>query len=138
MARTNTNTVVITGTLVRNPEEIANGAGAQFALAVNEAFKPKDSEEWQEYASFIDVKQWGPRAKAVLNFIEKGAMVCVTGKLKQERWEKDGQKQSKVVVVAVSTEFMPKGTGAAGAGGSKGSSGASDAADFDGDDDIPF
>src|SRR4051812_13065462 len=111
MARTNTNTVVLVGTLVRSPEEIAGGAGCQFTLAVNEAFKPKDSDEWQEYVSFIDVKQWGVRSKAVLNFLEKGSGAIVTGKLKQERWEKDGQKQSKVVVQAFSTEFMPKSAG---------------------------
>lgn len=78
------------------------------------------------------MKQWGPRAKAVLNFLEKGSQAIVTGRLKQERWEKDGQKRSKLVVVASSTEFMPKS-----AGTSSGSSGASEGG-ADDDEDIPF
>lgn len=132
MARTNTNVVVVTGNLVRDPEDI-NGKGTRFAIAVNEAFKKQDSDDWEEYTSFIDCVQWGPRGKAVLNFCSKGSIVTVTGRLKQERWEKDGEKKSRVTVHAQQTEFAPKG-----AGGSSGSSGASETGSDDDGDDIPF
>lgn len=128
---TNTNRVVLAGTLVRDPEEIANGKGCQFSIAVNESFK-KD-EEWQEYCNFFDVVVWGNGAKPVLNHLAKGSRVVVDGRLKQERWEKDGQKNQRVKIHSTSVEFMPKSTQQ-----SKGSSGASDATEVADDEDIPF
>lgn len=132
----NTNTVTVSGNLTRDPEEIANGNGAGFSLAVNESFKKKGSDTYEEYTNFFEVAVWGGAAGPVLKFLEKGARVVVTGRLKQERWEKDGQKRSAVKIHAQNVEFMPKNSGAAQ------SSGSSGADDFDGppstDDDIPF
>lgn len=133
MATTNTNVVTIAGNLTRDPEDIADGKGAKFSIAVNEAYKPKDSDEWTTYTSYFDCTTWGPASKPVLKFLSKGSKVIVSGRLKQERWEKDGDKRSRVVIHTSQVEFMPKS-----AGTSSGSSGGSDGFDDDTDDDIPF
>lgn len=109
----NVNSVVIAGNLVRDPElrQIASGTSIlEFAVAVNESRK-NSSGEWEDVPSYFDVKVWGTRAESLSRFLSKGSKVTVQGRLKQERWEKDGEKRSKVVVIADNVELPPKGSG---------------------------
>jgi single-strand DNA-binding protein len=63
---------------------------------------------------FLDVEAWGRTAEVVEKYAGKGKLVTVDGRLEQQRWEKDGQKRSKVIVVASGAgSFGPK-TSAAG------------------------
>ena len=95
------NTVALSGNLVRNPELRATNSGsylASFAIAVNEGTK-----EQQRVSYFDCVKFLGQQPSAALqNFwagLPKGQKVTVKGKLRQDRWEHDGEKRSKVEVI---------------------------------------
>jgi len=102
------NTVVLGGNLTRDVElkEIPGGSKVgTFGLAVNRTYT-RNGEKVQE-ASFFDIEVWGPQAENCARYLEKGRPVVVTGRLKQDRWEAEGQGRSKIKVVASNVQFLP-------------------------------
>ena len=69
---------------------------ANFRLAVNR--RRKVNEQWEDEASFFDLNLWGKRAESLQRYLLKGTQVAVQGQLRQDRWEQDGQRRSRVVV----------------------------------------
>lgn len=53
----------------------------------------------KEETDFIDCKAWKGTADYLSTYIHKGNRIAVTGRLEQERWEKDSKKYSKLLVV---------------------------------------
>jgi single-strand DNA-binding protein len=89
--------VTIIGSLTRDPELKSignNNSVASFSVAVNS----KKGEE--EYTSFFDCEVWGALAQNFADSCHKGDRVIVQGTLKQDRYEKDGQKRSAVILKA--------------------------------------
>ncbi len=77
-----------------------------FSVAVNERVKNQQTGEWEDRPSFIDCKMFGTRAESVSRYLSKGSKVAVSGRLRWSQWEKDGQRRSKLEVVADDIEFM--------------------------------
>lgn len=97
------NDVTLVGNLARDPELRFTPSGqavANFGLAVNRRWKENGSDEWKEEVSFFDVTCWRELAENVSESLVKGSRAYVTGRLEQQSWEKDGEKRSKVIVVA--------------------------------------
>ena len=97
------NNVIIKGRLVKPAEvrQIPSGkAVADFAVAANERVK-NAAGEWEDgQPSFFDCVAWGYLADRVSQF-DKGELLIVAGRLKQETWQsKEGQNRSKVKVIA--------------------------------------
>lgn len=129
------NKVFLIGNLTRDPElrYIPNGtAVAKFGLAVNRIYKSQDGEI-KDDTCFIDIVTWGKTAESCANYLSKGRPIFVEGRLQYSSWESpDGQKRSKIDVVAERIQFL---------GGAKPSEGVSEAEgieDIEADDDIPF
>jgi len=120
MARS-VNQVILLGNLTRDPElrQTPNGQSVvSFSLALNRAYKDQ-SGEWQEATDYIDVVAWGPLAERVSQYLTKGRRCLVQGRLQSRSWEQDGQKRSKVEVLANDVTFLDgRGEGAEGAGAS--------------------
>ena len=103
---TDINSVVLVGRITkdvgsdeRSLSYVGNGtAKAVVNIAVNRGVKKGD--KWEDEASFFDVVIWGKTAENLKPRLTKGTQIAVSGYLKQDRWEKDGQKQSRVQVVA--------------------------------------
>jgi single-strand DNA-binding protein len=94
--------VTVIGNLTSDPEVKTTKTGSsvlKVGLAVNRRWKNKQ-DEWEEEVSFFDVNAWGELADNVASSLSKGSRVIVSGRLEQQSWEKEGQKQSKVVLVA--------------------------------------
>lgn len=95
------NHVSISGRLVRDPEMHTFASGSNkttVCLAVNKRVKNKLQDEWKDETSFIEVAFWGKSAQTVAEQATKGSEMAVVGELKQESWERDGKKQSKLIV----------------------------------------
>jgi single-strand DNA-binding protein len=109
------NKVILLGNLTRDPEVryTPNGtAVANFAIAVNRRYKQGD--ETKDEVSYIDIVVFGKTAENCGQYLNKGDAILVDGRLQQRRWEtEDGQKRSKVEVVAQTVNFMPKRSGQA-------------------------
>lgn len=108
---TDINSVVLVGRITkdvgsdeRSFSYIGNGtAKAVVNIAVNRGVKKGD--KWEDEASFFDVVIWGKTAENLKPRLTKGTQITVSGYLKQDRWEKDGQKQSRIQVVADMVEI---------------------------------
>ena len=104
------NRVVLVGNLTRDPELrfISSGtAVTEIGLAVNDR-KKSSSGEWVEDTQFIDVTLWGRTAEVASEYLGKGSSLLIEGRLKLDRWEKDGHKHSKLRVVGEKMEFLDK------------------------------
>lgn len=124
------NQVVLMGNLTRDPElrQTPNGQNVcSFSLALNRSYKGADGN-WQEATDYIDVVAWGPLGERVAQYLGKGRPCLVNGRLQSRSWDQEGQKRSKVEVVAQDVTFLGgagEGGGASGGGGFQRSSGGS-------------
>jgi single-strand DNA-binding protein len=115
------NQVTLMGNLTRDPEvrQIPSGQSVcSFSLALNRSYKDKEGS-WQEATDFVDVVAWGPLGERVAQYVTKGRPVLVSGRLQSRQWEQDGQKRSKLEVVANDVTFLG-GRDGGGEGGSGG------------------
>lgn len=125
------NSVFLIGRLTRDMvlEYLQSGtAVGKISLAVNRSVKKND--QWTDEASFFDVSLFGKQAESFKQFLVKGKQVAVHGELKQDRWEKEGQKFSRVTVVAGRVQLL-------GGKGDTSSQGAQQQAE-DFPEDLPF
>jgi single-strand DNA-binding protein len=103
------NSVNIMGNLTRDPElKYLNSGKSVCNLSIaNNRVYTKNGERVTE-VSYFDVEVWGVVAENCSKYLSKGSGVIVEGRLRQERWEKDGKTQSRVRIAANSVHFMPK------------------------------
>jgi single-strand DNA-binding protein len=123
------NQVILMGNLTRDPElrQTPNGQNVcSFSLALNRSYKGADGN-WQEATDYVDVVAWGPLGERVAQYLSKGRPCLVNGRLQSRNWEQEGQKRTKIEVVAQDVTFLG-GAGAEGgtSGGYQGSSSPSD------------
>lgn len=101
------NSVTIVGRLTRDMElKYTNSdvAISNMGIAVNRS--RKDGDQWVEEANFFDVTLFGRRGESLQQYLTKGTRIAVTGELRQERWEQDGQKRSRVVITANNIQLL--------------------------------
>ena len=89
------NNVTMFGRLVADP--IVRQVGSDlsvctFRMAIDNPGKDKGT-------SFIDCNAWGKQGEVIAQYVKKGQQFLVNGRLKQDTWEKDGQKQNNISVV---------------------------------------
>jgi single-strand DNA-binding protein len=111
------------GNLTRDPElrSTPNGqAVCSFSLALNRSYKGSDGN-WQEVTDYVDCVAWGPLGERVSQYLTKGRPCLVNGRLQSRSWEQEGQKRSKIEVVANDVTFLGGAQGGEG-GSSSGSS----------------
>lgn len=106
---TDINHVILIGNLTRDVGDgysvLSNGqAKASISIAVNRS--KKSGDQWVDETSYFDITVWGKTAENLRPYFVKGQKIAVEGYLKQDRWEKDGQKFSKVSVVANSVQLL--------------------------------
>jgi single-strand DNA-binding protein len=96
-----TNNLTIIGRIVKDAElKQSEYPICYFTIAVNRSKKNKEGQREGE-ASFFDINVFGKYAEIMVERLKKSVMVCITGELKQERWEdKQQQKRSHVVITA--------------------------------------
>ncbi|GIW71384.1 MAG: hypothetical protein KatS3mg102_0926 [Planctomycetota bacterium] len=115
------NKVLLMGNLVRDAELRYLPSGSpllEFRLAVSRRFRTREGEDRDE-TLFIDVTLFGRRAEAIQRYLSKGKRVFVEGRLKLDEWEKDGQRQSKIRVIADDIQFVGGNGGSGGEAGSE-------------------
>lgn len=112
------NRVVLVGRLTKDPELKYTQTGVavtRFTLAVNRAFQNAAGER---EADFVQCVAWRKQAENVANFLKKGSLVGVDGRIQTGSFEgQDGKRVYTTEVVADSTQFLePRGTGSAPSG----------------------
>ena len=107
------NIVILMGHLTRAPEIKYMPSGtamAKFGMALNEKWKDKESGELREKVCFVDITCWGRQAEIAEDFLFKGKLVGVEGKLEFNSWETaEGEKRSKLSVRVHRINLIPDG-----------------------------
>lgn len=103
------NSVNIMGNLTRDPEVkyTASGKAVCNLSIANNRIYVKNGEKVSE-VSYFDVEVWGVIAENCAKYLSKGNGIIVEGRLRQDRWEKDGKTQSRVKIAANNIHFLPK------------------------------
>ena len=140
------NKVILIGNVGQDPELRTIPSGAQvckLSVATSENYKNK-SGEWVEATEWHRVVLWDYLAERADKYVKRGSKVCIEGKNRTTKYEKDGVTHYTTEVVARDLILLdPKNRDSnvvADGGSSYGATSTSNAPDTDtnGDDDIPF
>lgn len=128
------NRVVLIGRLTKDPElrYTPNGvAVATFTLAVN---RSRLNQQGEREADFIPIVVWQKQAENCANYIGKGSLVAVDGRIQVRTYDtQDGQRRWITEVIAENVRFLDKREN----GGKQGTESLGSEVSFS-DDDIPF
>ena len=107
---TDLNHVIEIGRLTRDISErdfgYTTGGTARLNLSIAVNRSEKRNGAWQDKVSYFDVTVWGKTAENIRPYLHKGKQIAIDGYLDQQRWEKDGVKYSKVVIIADNVQLL--------------------------------
>ncbi len=129
------NVVALVGRLTRDPElrYTPNGtATCTFTLAVDNPFA-----KGEQKADFLNIVAWQQTAEASANYLKKGRLCAVEGRISTRNYEKDGRKIYVTEIVASNVRFLEKSDNAAPKDNTPPPANDSPPMDIS-DDDLPF
>jgi len=138
------NNVSLVGRPTKDPELRYTTGGVAvctFVLAVDRDFR---NREGKREADFIFIRVWNKQAENVAQYVEKGRVISVTGRISTESYqEKDGGRKYRTEVVAENIRFIGSKGGQSknGEAAVEGGGNAKDSGGFtpvEGEVDIPF
>ena len=103
------NRVQLIGRLGKDPESKYTPTGKRvthFSLAVSQHWKA--SGETKEYTEWVNVEAWGRLGEVCQEYLKKGSLVYVEGRLKTEKYEDKGETKYFTKVVALTLQFLDK------------------------------
>jgi single-strand DNA-binding protein len=122
------NKAILVGRLGRDPETRYTSGGqavANFTLATDETYKDRSGER-QKRTEWHRVVLWGKLAEITQQYLKKGMLVYIEGRIQTRQWEdkRDGQKKSTTEIVAnVMRMLTSRGEAAAATAGAGAGSG---------------
>ena len=75
-------------------------ARLNISIAVNDGYGENKT------VSYFDVTYWGKPAEAIKGYLHKGKQIGIEGRLKQDRWEKDGRTNTRVYIIADNIQLL--------------------------------
>jgi single-strand DNA-binding protein len=100
------NRVVLVGRLTKDPElkYTPNGvAVATFTLAVNRQFA---NQQGEREADFLNIVVWRKTAENAANYLKKGSLAGVDGRIQVRTYEQDGKRQYFTEIIADNVQFL--------------------------------
>lgn len=115
----NLNKVLIIGRLTADPQLRNTPSGqavTSFGVATNRVWTDKSGAK-QEEVEFHNVVVWGRQAEIVTQFLAKGSLVLIEGRLRTRSWQgQDGQQRKTTEIIAERVQFGPRTQGGRGGG----------------------
>jgi single-strand DNA-binding protein len=102
------NRVQLIGYLGRDPESKYTPTGKRvtdFPIAITHRWKGEDGET-KEYTEWVNIEAWGRLAETCHEYLGKGSLVYVEGRLKTDRYEDQGEHRYFTKVVARTVQFL--------------------------------
>ena len=109
----NLNKVLLIGRLGADPELRYTADGTpvvSFRMATSESYKDRAGIK-QERTEWHSIVAWRKLAEIAGDFLKKGRLVFVEGKIQSREWEKDGEKRKVFEIVASNLQLLPSGQG---------------------------
>lgn len=102
-----TNVFICSGRLTKAAELkfLSTGSVCNFSLAANYSYK--SNGEWVSRPDYFDCAIWGKYGESLAKSLTKGRLITIQGRLKQDRWEKNGIHYSKISVIVSEVNFAP-------------------------------
>ena len=93
------NAINLIGRVTRDPEKkvVKDTCVVDFSIAVNKKYKPKDGGA---DADFFRVKVWGKAGEYVHEYLGKGRLISLQGRLDTNTYEKDGKRVTDIFITA--------------------------------------
>jgi single-strand DNA-binding protein len=144
------NSIVLIGRLTKDPELRWTQSGKAVATLRLAVDRGTTNPQGERETDFIDVVVWEKQAETVTNYLQKGRLVAVQGRLQIRQYEtQEGQRREKAEVVASTVRFLDSGRDQMGMGGGdrstgmgggprRESGGMGSELTFNDDDDVPF
>jgi len=104
------NRVQLIGRLGKDPEGRFTPNGKQvthFSLAVSNRWKSKEGET-KEYTEWVNIEAWGRLGEVCQEYLKKGSLIYLEGRLKTDKYEEDGESRFYTKVVALTVQFLDK------------------------------
>ena len=104
------NRVQLIGRLGRDPESKFTPTGKKvttFSVAVSNRWKDKNGET-KETTEWVNIEAWGRLGEVCQEYLHKGSLVFLEGRLKTEKYEDKGETRYFTKVVVQSLEFLDK------------------------------
>lgn len=104
------NRVQLIGRLGKDPESKFTPTGkkvAHFSVAVSNRWKSNDGES-KEYTEWVNVEAWGRLGEVCQEYLRKGSLVYIEGRLKTDRYENEGETRYYTKVVALSMQMLDR------------------------------
>jgi len=133
------NSVVLIGRLTRDPELRTTTTGknvCSFSIAVQKRIKPQDGSP---DADFFNIVAWNKDADYVVNYLTKGRLVAIEGRLQARKYTaSDGSNREVVEVIANSVQGLDRPREDQGDGGGRAPAAVSSASAPAADEYDPF
>ena len=104
------NRVQLIGRLGKDPDGKFTPTGKQvthFSLAVTNRWKTKDGET-KEYTEWVNVEAWGRLGEVCREYLKKGSLVYLDGRLKTDRYEDNGDNKYFTKVVVLQMQMLDR------------------------------
>ena len=106
----NLNKVMLIGNLTRDPELRYTPAGlgvASFGIAVNTPIGKDEEGNRKVETLFVDVVAFGKQAEVIAEYLKKGSLIYLEGRLRYRTWEdQSGNKRSKYEIILNNLQFL--------------------------------
>jgi single-strand DNA-binding protein len=117
------NKVILVGRVTADPQVRTTPGGQSvttIGVATNRTWTDKQGQK-QEQAEFHNVVLWGRTAEIAGQYLTKGAMVLIEGRLQTRSWtDKQGQQRKTTEIMAERMQLGPRAAGGAGGGAGQG------------------
>ena len=103
------NRVQLIGNLGKDPESKFTPTGknvAHFSIAISQRWKT--GGETKEYTEWVNIEAWGRLGEVCQEYLKKGNLVYIEGRLKTDKYEHEGETKYYTKVVALLLQFLDK------------------------------
>lgn len=104
------NRVQLIGNLGKDPESRFTPTGKKvthFSIAISNRWRGKDGDA-KEYTEWVNIEAWGRLGEVCAEYLRKGSLVFVEGRLKTDKYEDKGENRYYTKVVALSMQMLDR------------------------------
>ena len=104
------NRVQLIGYLGKDPESKFTPTGkkvTQFSVAISNRWKSREGDA-KEYTEWVNIEAWGRLGEVCQEYLKKGSLVFVEGRLKTDKYEDKGENRYFTKIVALSMQMLDR------------------------------